>query len=41
MFRTVPLSIIRSFFIVHTAKVYVIQVCCQLAQQAVGVLFEK
>ena len=27
MFRTVPLSIIRSFFTVHTAMVYVIQVC--------------
>jgi len=26
MFRTVPLSIIRSFFTVHTAMVYVIQV---------------
>jgi len=25
MFRTVPLSIIRSFFTVHTAVVYVIQ----------------
>jgi len=25
MFRTVPLSIIRSFFTVHTASVYVIQ----------------
>ena len=31
MFRTVPLSIIRSFFTVHTAMVYVIQVCWQLA----------
>jgi len=32
MFRTVPLSIIRSFFFtVHTAMVYVIQVCCLLA----------
>jgi len=28
MFRTVPLSIIRSFSLVHTAVVYVIQVCC-------------
>jgi len=27
MFRTVPLSIITSFFTVHTAMVYVIQVC--------------
>jgi len=31
MFRTVPLSIIRSFFTVHTAMVHVIQVCWQLA----------
>jgi len=29
MFRTVLLSIIRSFFTVHTAMVYVIQVCWQ------------
>jgi hypothetical protein len=28
MFRTVPLSIITSFFTVHTAMVYVMQVCC-------------
>jgi len=28
MFRTVPLSIISSFFTVHTAMVYVIQVYC-------------
>jgi hypothetical protein len=28
MFRTVPLSNIRSSFTVHTAMVYVIQVCC-------------
>ena len=33
MFRTVPLSIIRSFFTVHTAMVYVIQVCWQLASR--------
>ena len=33
MFRTVPLSIIRSFFTVHTAMVYVIQVCWQLANR--------
>jgi len=26
MFRTVPLSVIRSFFTVHTAMVYVIQI---------------
>jgi len=31
MFRTVPLSIIRSFFTAYTATVYVIQVCWQLA----------
>jgi len=29
MFRTVPLSIVRSFFTVHTAMVYVIQVFWQ------------
>ena len=29
MFRTVPLSIIRSFFTVHTAMVYAIQVSWQ------------
>ena len=29
MFRTVPLSIISSFFTVNTAMVYVIQVCEQ------------
>jgi len=33
MFGTVPLSIIRSFFTVHTAMVYVIQVCWQLASK--------
>jgi len=30
MFRTVPLSIDRSLFTVHSAMVYVIQVCRQL-----------
>jgi len=30
MFRTVPLPIIRSLFTVHSAMVYVIQVCRQL-----------
>jgi hypothetical protein len=30
MFRTVPLSIIRGLFTVHSAMVYVIQVCRQL-----------
>jgi len=29
IFRTVPLSIIRSLFTVHSAMVYVIQVCRQ------------
>jgi len=33
MFRTVPLSIIRSFFTVHTAMVYVIQVCWHLVSR--------
>jgi hypothetical protein len=31
MFRTVPLSIISSLFTVHSAMVYVIQVCRQLS----------
>ena len=31
MFRTVPLSNIRSYFTVHTAMLYVTQVCWQLA----------
>jgi len=31
MFRTVRLPIIRSFFTVHSAMVYVIQVCRQLS----------
>ena len=31
IFRTVTLSIVRSFFTVHTAMVYVIRVCRQLA----------
>jgi len=30
-FRTVPLSIIRSSFTVHSAMVYVIQFCRQLS----------
>ena len=33
MFWTVPLSIIRSFFTVHTATVYVIQVCCVYSEK--------
>jgi len=32
MFRTVPLSIIRSFSL-YTQQRYVIQVCCQLASR--------
>ena len=33
MFRTVPLSIVRSSFTVHSAMVYAIQVCRQLLEQ--------
>jgi len=33
-FRTVPLSIIRNLFTVHSAVVYVIQVCRQLSSRA-------
>jgi len=33
MFRTVPLSIIRSLFTVHSATVYFIQVCRQLSSR--------
>jgi len=33
MFRTVRLSIIRSLFIVHSAMVYVIQVCRHLSSR--------
>jgi hypothetical protein len=33
MFRTVPLSIVRSIFTVHSAMVYVIQVCRQLSSR--------
>jgi len=33
MFRTVGLSIIRSLFTVHSAMVYVIQVCRQLSSR--------
>jgi len=39
MFRTVPLSIIRSFITVHTAMVYVIQVlltACEQDQDGTG-----
>ena len=31
MFRTVPLSIVRNLFTVHSAMVYIIQVCRQLS----------
>ena len=33
MFRTIPLSIIRSLFTVHSAMVYVIQVCRHLSSR--------
>jgi len=33
MFRTVRLSIIRSLFTVHSAVVYIIQVCRQLSNR--------
>jgi len=33
MFRTVRLSIIRSLFTVHSAMIYVIQVCRQLSNR--------
>jgi hypothetical protein len=33
MFRTVRLSIIRSLFIVHSAMVYIVQVCRQLSSR--------
>ena len=35
MFRTVRLSIIRSLFTVHSAMVYVIQVCRQLSSRSI------
>ena len=35
MFRTVHLSIIRSLFTVHSAMVYVIQVCRQLSSRSI------
>ena len=38
MFWTVPLSIIRGLFTVHSAMVYVIQVCRQLSSRTVLVL---
>jgi len=33
MFQTVRLSIIRSLFTVHSAMVYIIQVCIQLSSR--------
>jgi hypothetical protein len=35
MFRTVRLSIIRSLFTVHSAMVYVMQVCRQLSSRTI------
>ena len=35
MFRTVPMSIIRSLFTVHSAVVYIIKVCRQLSSRIV------
>jgi len=35
MFRKVPLSIIRSLFTVHSAIVYVIQVCRELSSRSI------
>jgi len=41
IFRTVRLSIIRSLFAVHSAMVYVIQVCRQLSNRAILFLLES
>jgi len=41
MFQTVPLSIIMSSFTVHSAMVYVIQVCRQLSSRNRMVLLES
>ena len=41
MFRTVPLSIIRSLFTVHSAMAYVIQVCRQFSSRSILVLLES
>jgi len=35
MFRTVPLTFFRSLFTVHSAMVYVIQVCRQLLSRSI------
>jgi len=40
-FQTVRLSIIRSLFTVHSAMVYVIQVCRQLSSKTILVLLES
>jgi len=40
-FRTVPLSTIRSLFAVHSAMVYVIQICRQLLSRTRMVLLES
>jgi len=41
MFRKVRLSIITSLFTVHSAMVYVIQVCRQLSSRTIPVLLES
>ena len=41
MFRSVRLSIVRSLFTVHSAMVYVIQVCRQLSSRTGMVLLES
>jgi len=41
MFRTVPLSTIRSLFTVYSVMVYVIQVCRQLSSRTRMVLIES
>jgi len=41
MFQEVPLSIIRSLFTVHSALVYVIQVCRQHSNRAILALLES
>jgi len=41
MFRTVPLFIMRNLFTVHSAMVYVIEVCRQLSSRTRMVLLES
>ena len=41
IFRTVPMSIIRSLFTVHSAMVYVIQLCRQLSSRTRMELLES